>query len=125
MYALTERFEWKVKRSTKTRFTATCKNSKCEWVIRAGKLKNGTYWHVKSFVKEHTCINDDNYNMQFSRVSSFIIGELFARKMSDPGCTIRPKDIITEVREQHDINLKYNKAYRSKNHALNKAFGDP
>ncbi|KAK2661646.1 hypothetical protein Ddye_000220 [Dipteronia dyeriana] len=63
--------------------------------------------------------------MQFSRVSSFVIGELFARKMSDPGCTIHPKDIITEVREQHDINLKYNKAYRSKNHALNTAFGDP
>ncbi|KAK2658810.1 hypothetical protein Ddye_005343 [Dipteronia dyeriana] len=49
--------------------------------------------------------------------------ELFARKISDPGCTIRPKDIITKVREQHDINLKYNKAYRSKNHTLNTVVG--
>ncbi|KAK2640636.1 hypothetical protein Ddye_028431 [Dipteronia dyeriana] len=108
MYALTERFEWKVKRSTKTRFVTTCKNNNCEWVIRADKLKNGTHWHVKSFVKEHTCINDDNYNMQFSR-----------------DAPIRPKDIFTEVREQHNINLKYNRAYRSKNHTLNTAFGDP
>ncbi|KAK2658749.1 hypothetical protein Ddye_005282 [Dipteronia dyeriana] len=29
------------------------------------------------------------------------------------------------IMNKHDINLKYNKAYRSKNHTLNTAFGDP
>ncbi|KAK3222187.1 hypothetical protein Dsin_009212 [Dipteronia sinensis] len=125
LYALEKGFEYKVRRSSHTRYATTCRKKGCEWVITAGKLKNGTYWHVKSFVKEHTCDDSGNYNIDFKRVSSYVIGELFARKFADPGCTLRPKDIISEFRDKHDINLSYNKAYRSKTCALHKAFGDP
>ena len=124
-YAFEERFGYKVSRSNHTRFHATCTKGGCEWVIRAAKLKNGTYWHVKSFVKEHTCGDCGNYNVDFTRVSARVIGEMYARKYADPGCTIRPKDIISDFRDEHDINLSYNKAYRSKTCALHKAFSDP
>ncbi|KAK3206797.1 hypothetical protein Dsin_020843 [Dipteronia sinensis] len=65
LYALEERFEYKVRRSSHTRFATTCRKKGCEWVITAGKLKNGTYWHVKSFVKEHTCGDSGIYNIDF------------------------------------------------------------
>ena len=85
----------------------------------------GTYWHVKAFVNEHTCERNDNYNIEFKCVSAAVIGDLYESKYHDPGHIIRPKDIIYEMREQHGINLSYNKAYRSKEHALNQVFGDP
>ena len=124
-YAFEERFGYKVSRSNHTRFHATCRKGDCEWVIRAAKLKNGTYWHVKSFVKDHTCGDCGNYNIDFTRVSARVIGEMYARKYADPGRSIRPKDIISDFRDEHGINLSYNKAYRSKTCALHKAFGDP
>jgi hypothetical protein len=125
LYAFENRFEYKIRRSSHSRFAATCIKGDCESVITAGKLKTGTYWHVKSFVKEHTCGDSGNYNVDFKRVSSYVIGELYARKVADPGCTLRPKDIMFEMKDQHGINLSYNKAHRSKDRALHSAFGDP
>ncbi|KAK3230286.1 hypothetical protein Dsin_002167 [Dipteronia sinensis] len=51
--------------------------------------------------------------------------ELFTRKIADPGCTIRLKDITFKLKDLHKINLSYNKAYRSKDRALHKTFGNP
>ncbi|KAK3183209.1 hypothetical protein Dsin_030495 [Dipteronia sinensis] len=62
-----ERFEYKVRRSNHTRFATTCRKRDCERVITAGKLKYGTYWHVKSSVKEYTCGDSGNYNVDFKR----------------------------------------------------------
>ncbi|KAK3193385.1 hypothetical protein Dsin_024695 [Dipteronia sinensis] len=52
-------------------------------------------------------------------------GGLFTSKFGDPGRRIRPKDIVSEMREQHGIHLMYNKAYSLKEHALNQVFSDP
>ncbi|KAK3198257.1 hypothetical protein Dsin_021672 [Dipteronia sinensis] len=116
-YAFAERFEYRVSRSSNTRFTTECTQRSCGWVLRAWKSNRGTYWHLKSFVNEHTCDINDNYNIEFKRVSACVIGDLFASKFGDPGRIIRPKDIVSEMREQHGIHLSYNKAYRSKEHA--------
>ncbi|KAK2655393.1 hypothetical protein Ddye_008445 [Dipteronia dyeriana] len=94
------------------------------WVLRAWKSNMGTYWHVTAFVNEHTCERNDNYNVEFKRVSAAVIGDLFASKYCDPDRIIHPKDIVFEMREQHGIHLSYNKAYRLKQHALNQVFGD-
>ncbi|KAK2661882.1 hypothetical protein Ddye_000456, partial [Dipteronia dyeriana] len=118
------RFEYKVRQLSHIRFVAKCRHADYEWVITVRKLKNGTYWHVKSFVKEHTCGDSVNYNVDFKRVSSYVIGELFARKVDDPRCINRPKDIVFEMKDLHSITLSYNKAYRSYDRALHKAFGD-
>ena len=124
-YAFGERFEHRISRSSNTRFTAQCSQRSCGWVLRAWKSNRGTYWHVKAFVNEHTCERNDNYNVEFKRVSAAVIGDLYASKYRDPGRMIRPKDIVFEMREQHGIHLSYNKAYRSKEHALSQVFGDP
>ncbi|KAK0576875.1 hypothetical protein LWI29_024713 [Acer saccharum] len=124
-YAFGERFEHRISRSSNTRFTAQCSKRSCGWVLQAWKSNKGTYWHVKAFVNEHTCDRNDNYNVEFKSVSAAVIGDLYASKYRDPGRIIRPKDIVFEMREQHGIHLSYNKAYRSKEHALSQVFGDP
>ncbi|KAK2646205.1 hypothetical protein Ddye_021400 [Dipteronia dyeriana] len=52
-------------------------------------------------------------------------GELVARKVTDLGRIIRPKDRVFEMKDLHNINLTYNKAYKSKDHALYNSFGNP
>ncbi|KAK3225663.1 hypothetical protein Dsin_005525 [Dipteronia sinensis] len=120
--ALQKRFDYRVRRSNHTRFVTICKKRDCQWVFRAGKSRNGTYWNVKSIDFEHTCGDNGNYNVDFHRVSSHVIGQLFARKFVDPGRNIRPKDIMTDMKDKHGINLTYNKAYRSKDRALHCVF---
>ncbi|KAK2645943.1 hypothetical protein Ddye_021138 [Dipteronia dyeriana] len=94
---------------------------------KAWKSNREAYWYVKSFVNEHTCDRNDNYNIEFKHVSACVIEDLFASKFSYLGCNIRLKGIVSEMREQHDIHISYNKRYRSKEHdlTLNQVFGDP
>ncbi|KAK3222662.1 hypothetical protein Dsin_009687, partial [Dipteronia sinensis] len=125
MHALAQRFEYKVRRSNHTLFVATCKKRDCQWVFKAGKLRNGTYWHVTSVDNEHTCADNGNYNVDFHHVRSHVIGKLFLRSFPDLGRNLRPKDIICDMRDKHFINLSYNKAYRSKDRDLPSVFGDP
>ncbi|KAK2648901.1 hypothetical protein Ddye_016390 [Dipteronia dyeriana] len=89
------------------------------------KSNRGTYWHVKEFVNEHTCERNDNYNIEFKRVSAAVIGDLFVSKYRDLGHIIHPKDIVYEKKEQHGIHISYNKVYSTKEHALNQVFGGP
>ncbi|KAK3205204.1 hypothetical protein Dsin_019250 [Dipteronia sinensis] len=97
MHALTQRFEYNVRRSNHTRFVATCKKRDCQWVFRAGKSRNGTYWHVMSVDNKHTYGDNGNYNVDFHRVSCHVIGELFSRIFADTGRNLRPKDIICDI----------------------------
>ncbi|KAK3198435.1 hypothetical protein Dsin_021850 [Dipteronia sinensis] len=123
--ALQKRFDYRVRRSNHTQFIVICKKRDCQWVFRAGKSRNGAYWNVKSIDCEHTCGDNGNYNVDFHGVSSHVIGQLFARKFIDPRRNICPKDIMTDVKDKHGINLTYNKAYRSKDRTLHSVFGDP
>ena len=79
---------------------------------------------MKSVGSEHICGDNGNYNVDFHRVSSHVIGQLFAKQLADPGRNLRPKDIMTDMKDKHGINLTYNKAYRSKDRALESVFGD-
>ncbi|KAK2635917.1 hypothetical protein Ddye_030709 [Dipteronia dyeriana] len=112
-YAFAERFKYRVSRSSNTRFTAECRQGSCGWVLRVWKSNRETYWHVNSFVNEHTCDRNDNYNIEFKRVRAHVIWDLFASKFSDPGHNFCSKDIVSEMREQYAIHLSYNKTYRS------------
>ncbi|KAK2655138.1 hypothetical protein Ddye_008190, partial [Dipteronia dyeriana] len=90
-----------------------------------GKSRNGIYWNVTSIDSKHTYGDNGNYNVDFYRVSAPIIGQLFSRKFMNPGRHIHPKDIMTDMRDKHDINLSYNKVYKSKDCALHNVSGDP
>ncbi|KAK2653101.1 hypothetical protein Ddye_012957 [Dipteronia dyeriana] len=114
IHALTLRFEYKVGRSDHLRFVATCKKRYCQLVFRVRKSRNGTYWHVTSVDSEHTYGDNGNYNIDFHCVSSHFTEVLFSRNFVDTGCNIYPKDILFNMKDKHDINLSYNKAYRVK-----------
>ncbi|KAK2648781.1 hypothetical protein Ddye_016270 [Dipteronia dyeriana] len=61
MYALKEGFEVRIRRSSKTRYEAGCKDGECDFHLRGIKMQKGEYWVVRMFVKDHTC-NIDGFH---------------------------------------------------------------
>ncbi|KAK2633876.1 hypothetical protein Ddye_028668 [Dipteronia dyeriana] len=92
---------------------------------KAWKLRNETYWNVTSVDSKYTYGDNRNYNVDFHHVSAQIIGQLFSKKFIDLGCHIRPKDLMTDMRDNHCIKLSYDKAYRSKDCTFHNVFSDP
>ena len=52
--ALKVKFEYRIKRSSKTRFRSSCVDIACKFKLRASGMKGGNYWRVQKFVRDHT-----------------------------------------------------------------------
>ena len=52
--ALMVKFEYRIKRSSKTRFRASCVDLACKFKLCASGMKWGNYWRVRKFVKDYT-----------------------------------------------------------------------
>ncbi|KAK3225677.1 hypothetical protein Dsin_005539 [Dipteronia sinensis] len=81
-----EQFEVRIRRFSKTRYEAGCKDGECEFQLRAFKMQKGEYWVVRMFLKDHTC-NIDGFHIHLRQASSWTVGELLAPKLQT---VIRP-----------------------------------
>ncbi|XP_017980979.1 PREDICTED: uncharacterized protein LOC108663008 [Theobroma cacao] len=115
----------KSKRPRKGRHEVGCKDKACKFSVHAMKLPNrGEYWQVQTFHKVHTC-TVDGLQGQFSTTSAKIIGELMSPKLRANGVTLRPKDIICEMRVQWGLECLYGKAWQGKEYANRLVFNPP
>ncbi|KAL5865240.1 hypothetical protein ACOSQ3_002754 [Xanthoceras sorbifolium] len=103
-YAMMQKFNHRIRWSTKRRFEAGCRDINCKFVLRAIRKENCSVWHVRKFNTVHSC-SLDAYESHFRSVSAVVIGEIFAPKLNTNGRVIRPVDIISEMREQHGVQL--------------------
>ncbi|KAI9157722.1 hypothetical protein LWI28_026921 [Acer negundo] len=115
LYAMQERFDIRVRRSTKYQFEASCKDINCQFTIGAVKKGHCMFWHVKKFIRTHTC-EGNVYGGQFRAASANVIGQLYAPKLSS-GANICPKDIMRDIMEKHGVELLYTKAWMAMQHA--------
>ena len=53
-YALKQKFEYRITRSSKTCFLASCKDKNCTFKLRASSVQEGSYWTVAKFVRDHS-----------------------------------------------------------------------
>ncbi|KAK3230068.1 hypothetical protein Dsin_001949 [Dipteronia sinensis] len=90
-----EQFEVRIRRSSKTRYEAGCKDGECEFQLRAFKMQKGEYWVVRMFLKDHTC-NIDGFHSCLRQENSWTVGELLAPKLQVHGHSLKPKDIMVE-----------------------------
>ena len=114
-YSLREKFNPITKRSTQYRFEVGCKDVNCDFSLKAIRRQSSTYWQVKKFVPAHTC-SLDTYESHFRKVSSVVIGEMFASKLTTNGRIISPIDIIVEMRDKHGIQVTYTKTWQALEH---------
>ncbi|TXG70564.1 hypothetical protein EZV62_005499 [Acer yangbiense] len=123
-YALNENFELRIRRSSKICYEARCKDSECEFQLRAYKMQKGEYWVVRMFVKDHTC-NIDGFHARFRQANSWTVSELLASKLKVHGHSLKPKDIMVEMQVEHGLHLLYTRAWRAKDHAEASVFEAP
>ena len=121
LYAMQERFDIRVRRSIKYRFEAGCKDINCQFTLGAVRKEHCMFWHVKKFIRTHTC-EGDVYRGQFRAANANVIGQLYAPKLSS-GANICPKDIMRDMREKHGVELLYTKAWMATQHARSIVYG--
>ncbi|KAK3229653.1 hypothetical protein Dsin_001534 [Dipteronia sinensis] len=86
----------RIRRSSKTRYEAGCKDDECEFQLRAFKMQKGEYWVVRMFLKDHTC-NIDGFHARLRQANSWTIGELLTPKLQVHGHSLKPKDIMVKM----------------------------
>ena len=55
MLTLKEKFEFRIKRSSKNRFEKSCKDMGCKFQLHSIGMQEGSYWTIAKFDKDHSC----------------------------------------------------------------------
>ena len=76
------------------------------------------------FVKDHSC-QLNLLGHYFRQVPTRVIMSLITPKLQEDGCIIHPKDVIGEVRADHDIDILYSKVWKANEYAQNLIYRDP
>ncbi|KAI3761978.1 hypothetical protein L1987_52401 [Smallanthus sonchifolius] len=121
---ITECFEYKVERSSKTRFEASCLNDGCEWRIRAYMIENTDVFQVRYFKDQHTCSRTQTYP-HIRQANKKVLGNLIKDQFKDSGRIYRPNDIVTDIKEKYKIDISYSQGWRAKSFALELLTGSP
>ena len=80
LFSMRQNFEWKVKRSNKTTLHLICIIDGCTWKLRAVRKDEGTYFQVRSFVNEHSCLLEEIHR-HHRQVSAVTIEEVVAPRL--------------------------------------------
>ena len=85
--------------------------------------KENVQWLVKRYDMLHTCQNDIFHNSH-CQANSWVVGEIIKQKFVDAKRIYTPKDIISDMKNDYEINLSYQQTYWSKEKALKSILGD-
>lgn len=122
--ALTDGYEFKVRKSDKKRYDVICKNKDCEWKIVSSKLKNSVKWELGKVYDVHTCPKTQFFPNHCNATKKFL-GRFLAPKLRDKSRIYTPKDIQEDIAQEFKIDISYKKAWGGKNRALEMLSGDP
>ncbi|KAK2652060.1 hypothetical protein Ddye_011916 [Dipteronia dyeriana] len=122
-YAFANRFHIRVMKSGSKRYQVRCIVEECKWRLRAVKVANSDYFHIRRFDHEHTCSNEARFPHQ-RQASARVIREHIKEKFRDHRL-YKPKEIIQDIKKEFGISCNYHKAYRAKHIALDEVQGAP
>ncbi|XP_049345459.1 uncharacterized protein LOC125809976 [Solanum verrucosum] len=122
--AIKENFQFKVKRSSTTRYYLVCVDDQCSWYFKSSSLNNSNIFKVRKFYNVHTYGNESRFFSQRHATSKFV-GGLLTRNVDNPKTIYTPADIQRDIRNQYGVDLNYMKAWRAKEKALEILRGKP
>ena len=76
------------------------------------------------YYSTHTC-RLDMMSHDNRHASSWLIGESIREIYQEVGCEFRPKDIVTDIQKQYDIQINYDKMWKARELALGSIKGSP
>ncbi|KAL0533638.1 hypothetical protein IC582_027679 [Cucumis melo] len=86
--------------------------------------KGSNIFKIKKYVKVHSC-SLEFLNCDHRQAKSWVVGELIKSKFKGVGRLYKPRDIIEDMRQDYDINMSYEKAWRARENAYERVRGSP
>ncbi|XP_021998068.1 uncharacterized protein LOC110895088 [Helianthus annuus] len=114
---LIERFEFKVDRSSKSRYEVSCFVDGCEWRFRAYSFAGDSAFYVKYFNDKHTCSKTLTHP-HFRQANPQVVGHYLVPQLKDGGRIYRGTEIKSDFKQNLGIDISYMQAWRGKCHAL-------
>ncbi|KAH9661359.1 SWIM-type domain-containing protein [Citrus sinensis] len=124
--AFRDKFDFKIARSTTTRFEAHCCSESCKWRIRATRSSNeqNVPWVVKRIDNVHTCHNEVLVDGRH-QVRSRVVGHIITEKYIQDKRIYTPNDIRADMQQEYGVQLTYQQAYRAREVGLEIVRGNP
>ncbi|KAM0007425.1 putative transposase, MuDR, plant [Helianthus debilis subsp. tardiflorus] len=92
---LIERFEFKVDRSSKTRYEVSCSVDGCEWRFRAYGFAGDSAFYVKYFNDKHTCSKTLTHQ-HFRQANPQVVGHYLVPQLKDGSRIYRGNEIKSD-----------------------------
>ncbi|XP_075106780.1 uncharacterized protein LOC142179803 [Nicotiana tabacum] len=123
-YSVMNKFQFRVKRSSARSYCLVCVGDNCTWHFKSTNINDPASFKVRKFNSLHTCSLMDNTYIQ-CKPTATVVGSMVIPKYVDPKTIYTPKDIQTDILSQHNVNLTYMQAWRTKEKALEFLRGHP
>ncbi|XP_010471419.1 PREDICTED: uncharacterized protein LOC104751207 [Camelina sativa] len=124
LFALEFKFEFRSLWSDRTRLILGCVDPRCNWKMRATKLKSSDFFVVIKYMGEHNC--DTTYrNANHRQATAKLLGSFICSHFAEKKAGLKPKQIIERVRLDHGVHIQYKKAWRAKEAAQILVRGTP
>ncbi|KAL5719171.1 hypothetical protein ACHQM5_011987 [Ranunculus cassubicifolius] len=110
--------EYKHGRTSPSKLTMKCKDSRCDWSIQATRLPNSPAFKVLKYQEVHTCVvltNSGDKDHPQATVR-WILSKVQSNIEKDPN--MEPMKIVKQMKERYGILVSYNKAVKAKTMAL-------
>ncbi|XP_070006354.1 uncharacterized protein [Nicotiana sylvestris] len=111
--AVRERFQFKVKRSSATRYNLMCVDENCAWSFKSSAVFKANIFKVRSYNNNHTCGFGERYLTQ-CQATSGVIASIVKDKYVNSKKVYTSNDIIEDIQKKHGIEVSYMKACRAK-----------
>nr|XP_016459995.1 PREDICTED: uncharacterized protein LOC107783530 [Nicotiana tabacum] len=102
--AIKEHFEFKVVRSSLTRYSLKCNDGRCGWCVRAFRIKDSTLFKIVKIEKNHDCsVNTMKANQRHA--TSKLISGYIIDNLRDPRFEGTPAFVIAEMQKLHGLDI--------------------
>ncbi|XP_022154997.1 uncharacterized protein LOC111022140 [Momordica charantia] len=105
--------EYKVSRSTKSKFVVRCINNTCNLRVATHSVGKSSIFCISKYVDAHTCMID-TVNHDHKQASSSIVANLIKDRVAGIGRIYMIKHIKEDVRKEFGVNKSYDKAHRAR-----------
>ncbi|KAK6911711.1 MULE transposase domain [Dillenia turbinata] len=110
-YAIAHQFAFKYKKNDSHRVTVKCKAEGCPWRIHASRLTTTQLICIKKMNPTHTCEGSVS-TTGYQATRSWVAGIIKEKLKVFPN--YKPKDIVSDIKQEYGIQLNYFQAWRGK-----------
>lgn len=117
LYAIQNRFQFKVYRSDRKEYVLKCLDDKCTWSFRASRIGEMDKFKIRYMKNSHTCKLDVVLRHHRQATSSFVASCIKYNSLS-PKTIYTPGDIMKDMMNTYGVWMSYEKAWRAREQAL-------